>query len=761
MANVNQDIINKLSIEISDEVGNQIDDDLIDIGNKFNKTLSDALNTYKSSIFDADGFVKKIQEYDPGTDDDKNVIKNILSGVRNEYSSAKSLNHSELLLRYDLYNICHQMPEMNDVIHTLRDAIIECNVSTGQVSRSIVFENNEETDNLENQVKEIERRHDLLTAIKNFIIPSALMHGEMYIQRTPYAKIFAEIEALSDSKNKTVFKESIPNHILNSFKEGVNLYNEDNLDLLMESTTYSSNISSVDEYKIDNNINKVKSEEVARKNLSSILEKIDVYNSSSVLVAEMGVDAAKEFMLKEYTKYKHYSNNKNDYTHFTETMHNFNSMNNKFDELEDEGNIDFKSYSDIKGVYLKYLDGLKIIPIRMDRKVIGYYYKSTTMDVKSKHPGQQSGLVDNSYQAYTRDKRMVDRLADIIIKTFDKKILAKNIQLKTEIIEVIMAHKFHEGKLSFIYIPESEVERIVINEDENGKGHSVLEPSIFAARNYLLLNMFNILFTLNNTTTRIHYLKSSGLDKNYAATVQRAMRKFQARRISIDDIYSYSGVLNKVGGMNEMVLPTGRNDYKALETDTIPAVDSPINMELLESQRKEAISGTPVPYLSVINAIDEVDFAKTLELANTKFLSAVSALKIDFNKFITKLYQFILKYETDIEDNVIQTFRFSFNTIKQPELVITVEMIQNFLQLYELVSLIYYKKNELEDENGNSTYKAMLLKKELAKQYLGQIDFDEIDEVVKRVNINANKFILDDQKKGLSLKEEDIEEINN
>lgn len=761
MANVNQDIINKLSIEISDEVGNRIDDDLINTSSKFNKTLSDALNTYKSSIFDADGFVKKMQEYDPGTDDDKNVIKNILNGVRNEYSSAKSLNHSELLLRYDLYNICHQMPEMNDVIHTLRDAIIECNVSTGQVSRSIVFENNEETDNLENQVKEIERRHDLLTAIKNFIIPSALMHGEMYIQRTPYAKIFAEIEALSDSKNKTVFKESIPNHILNLFKEGVNLYNEDNLDLLMESTTYSSNISSVDEYKIDNNINKVKSEEVARKNLSSILEKIDVYNSSSVLVAEMGVDAAKEFMLKEYTKYKHYSNNKNDYTHFTETMHNFNSMNNKFDELEDEGNIDFKSYNDIKGVYLKYLDGLKIIPIRMDRKVIGYYYKSTTMDVKSKHPGQQSGLVDNSYQAYTRDKRMVDRLADIIIKTFDKKILAKNIQLKTEIIEVIMAHKFHEGKLSFIYIPESEVERIVINEDENGKGHSVLEPSIFAARNYLLLNMFNILFTLNNTTTRIHYLKSSGLDKNYAATVQRAMRKFQARRISIDDIYSYSGVLNKVGGMNEMVLPTGRNDYKALETDTIPAVDSPINMELLESQRKEAISGTPVPYLSVINAIDEVDFAKTLELANTKFLSAVSALKIDFNKFITKLYQFILKYETDIEDNVIQTFRFSFNTIKQPELVITVEMIQNFLQLYELVSLIYYKKNELEDENGNSTYKAMLLKKELAKQYLGQIDFDEIDEVVKRVNINANKFILDDQKKGLSLKEEDIEEINN
>ena len=84
---------------------------------------------------------------------------------------------------------------------------------------------------------------------------------------------------------------------------------------------------------------------------------------------------------------------------------------------------------------------------------------------------------------------MVDELANLIIRSFDKKMLEKNVKLKNEIAEIVMAHKFAEGRLSFIYIPEDEITRFVINEDENGRGHSVLEPSLFPARMYLMLSM--------------------------------------------------------------------------------------------------------------------------------------------------------------------------------------------------------------------------------------------------------------------------------
>jgi hypothetical protein len=477
------------------------------------------------------------------------------------------------------------------------------------------------------------------------------------------------------------------------------------------------------------------------------------------MMTEMGEEGFESFVYMEYNDYlkKTQSSISRD-NHFMEAMGDIISINNdELDEL-DIAAVTTQKYNDIKGAYVKYLSPLRLVPIRMDRRVIGYYYVTSTMDLQ-RNSLQKNGTIDVSYQHFTKDKKMVDQLASIIIRSFDKKMLEKNIKLKNEIVEIIMAHKFSEGKLSFIYIPENEVVRLVINEDEDGKGHSTLEPSIFPARITLMLTMYNTLYILNNNQTRIHYIKSSGLNKDYASQIQRTIRKFQSRRISVDDIYSYSGVLNKVGAMSEMVLPAGRNDYKALETDTIEASNAPINTEFLEQNRKQMLSGTGVPALMSINALDEVDFAKSLELANTRFLSTISSYKIDFNNGITDLYQRLMRYTTDIEEEVIRSFKFKFNAAKQQELTITSEMIQNFNSLVELVMSVYYSKSDMEDEKGNASQKQIHLRKELAKEYLPQLNFDRLDEIVKQVEVDANDDILQSKVTQISIDQNDIDEI--
>lgn len=774
MADRITDIADQLSNQISDEVGNMHETELETISKSFDKTLSDALKSFNSDVFDDDGFIKKMRDLDVGDSRDKNTVKSVLNDIRSDYINVESINHSELLMKRDLNNICTQMPEMRDVVYVVRDSIIECNVSTGEVSRQLTFGNHESDDASESQVKDIEIKHDLLMAIKNYIVPNTLKNGEMYIHVVPYAKLFAEIEKLKESRyvrgssrsHSSVFKESIPNTVYESFSEHVSLYSEDNVELLMESVLPITKIDGAATYRIENN-NEMKADitaedKIAKDNIKLLLESIDVYNGSSELMTEMGFAGFRSFVSAEYNDYLRRTTN-NQYStlsHFSEAMsQNYNTDDGIFGNI-DQDDVDTKTYNDIKGCYIKYLDPLRIVPIRMDRRVIGYYYVTTTMDLQN-HPAQPNGMIDLSFQNYTRDKNMVNNLANMIIKSFDKQMLEKNVKLKNEIAEIIMAHKFSEGKLSFIYIPENEVIRLIINEDENGKGHSILEPTMFPARMYLMLTMYNMLYTLNNNTTRIHYLKSSGLNKDYSSQIQRAMRKFQSRRITIDDIYSFSGVLNKIGGMGEMILPAGRNgDFKAFETDTIESVNNPISTEFLEQQRRQAISGTGVPHLLVINAIDEVDFAKTLEMANTRFLSTVSGYKIDFNKGFTKLYQMLMKHETDLDPDLIQSFRFKFNPAKQQDLNITADMIQVFNSLVELTMAIYYRKDEMEDEKGNATPKQMILRKELAKKYIGQLDFDELDELIDRVNIEANDIELQDKVKSLSISDEDIKEID-
>lgn len=761
---VTREIIDKLALDISNDVGNMHEDELDVISNSFDKTLNAALKAFNSSAFDDDGFIKKMRNIELDDKQDKDTMKNVLNNIRSDYITVDSLNHSELLLRRDMNNICTQMPEMRDVIYVIRDSIIESNVSTGEVSRSIIFENHQDNESLVSKVREIEKTHDLLMAIKNFIVPNCLKIGEHHVQVTPYSKLFAELQSIHDKKyadgrgfhQTKGFKESYND---TSYMESVSLYNEDNVKLLMESAAPITKSDTSNIYQIDKDPNiKVTSERVNREGISNLLKNIDVYNGSSVMLSEMGPEAFKDFVINEYTSNR--PSTKSNVKVFSETM-NFNKVSNSvFGEIDQDVVDDINNYDHVKGCYIKYLDGLRLVPIRLDRRVIGYYYVSTTMDLQT-NSANPNGMVDLSFQNYTRDKNMVDNIANMIIKSFNKKMFEKNIKLKNEIAEVIMAHKFSEGKLSFIYIPENEVVRFVINEDENGRGHSVLEPTMFPARMYLMLTMYNMLYTLNNNTTRVHYLKSSGLNKDYAAQIQRTMRKFQSRRITIDDIYSYSGVLNKVGGMGEMVLPAGRNDYKALETDTIAAVENPINLEFLEQQRRQAISGTGVPHLMMINAIDEADFAKTLELANARFLSTVSSYKIDFNKGLTKLYRLILKYSTDIEEDVIQSFLFKFNAVKQQNLNITADMIANFNSLVELVMSIFYKKSDMEDEQGNPTSKQMYLRRELAKEYLPQLDFDTLEELIKRVDVQATDDKLQNDVSKMVIDKEDLKEIDN
>lgn len=773
-----EELATQLATSIADDVGSMREDELDAIGQAFDKTLNDALKAFNSTAFTDDGFIRRMRDLDLGEGKtDNRTVKSVLNSVREDFISPDAFNQTEISLRRDLLNICQQMPEMQDVIKVIRDAIIECNVSTGEVSRSIIFDNHINTEALESVVKDIEKRHDLLMAIKNFIVPNTLKTGEMYIHVVPYAKLFAELEMMRDErdasrtgqkkkKEPTEFHESIPATIREIFHDSKpkSLFSEDNVKALMESVDQDYIAAGVASYQVHHdNSTRVKGENIAKESISGILKQIDVYNGASPLMTEIGMDGFREFVMMEYADSERSRNpvrqdKKNPGEHFEEALGMGSLMDrNDFSRI-DQDDVDTKNYRHIKGCYVKYMNSLRMVPIRIDRRVVGYYYVTTTMDLQN-NPANPSGLVDLSFQQYTRDHNMVDRLAGMIINSFDRKMLERNIQLKDEIAEIIMAHKFGEGKLSFVYIPENEIVRLVINEDENGKGHSVLEPSIFPARMYLLLNMYNILYTLNNNTTHIHYLRSSGLNKNYAAQVQRTMRKFQQRRITIDDIYSYSGVLNKIGGMGEMVLPSGRSDIKALEHDTIEAVRNPIDVEFLEQQRRQAISGTGAPSLLVINALDEVDFAKTLEMANTRFLSTVSSYKIDMNRGITKLYQKLLQWDSDMEDDDVRAFKFMFNAIKQQDLVITSDMIQNFNNLVELASAMYYSKEQLEDKDGGLTSTAMNLRRKLAEKYLPQLEFDDLDAIVREVDALSTDDKLKSRVTAIRISNSDLQEI--
>ena len=412
-------------------------------------------------------------------------------------------------------------------------------------------------------------------------------------------------------------------------------------------------------------------------------------------------------------------------------------------------------FSKIKGVYMRILPATKLIPIRIDRVVIGYYYISDLTRPEEAGDRRNSGLHSYTlrspsigYDTFSPDQMFCDKLANKIINNFNLKFMRDNVSIHKQIVAILQAHKFNEARMRFIFIPAEHVVQCSINKDGMGKGHSMLEAGLVTARMYMFLKLYCLLYQINNSGIRVYNLRSSGIDKNYKALVQDTIRKFTARRITANDIFNYRNAMPKVSGGSEMVMPLGPGDKKPIDIENIPPAESPLSIDFLNQSKDEAINANPVPSAMVQGAMSELDFAKEVETANERMHTYCASLKIDLNPDITRLYKIIMRWETDIDPKILSSLKFSFRQATAKKLAVTTEMLNNFNSVTELVHKTFLTKEEQKEMEGDAEDKGAVgreLDKLLITEYLGSaIDVDRIEELVKQARKTAAKTKLDE-----------------
>ena len=338
-----------------------------------------------------------------------------------------------------------------------------------------------------------------------------------------------------------------------------------------------------------------------------------------------------------------------------------------------------------------------------------------------------------------------------------------NTALHQQIVAILEAHKFNESMMRFIFIPAEHVCQCTINEDGAGKGHSMLEGGLINARMYMFLKLYSILFQINNSGVRVYNLHSSGIDKNYKAAVQEIMRKFAARRISVNDIFNYRNSVTKVSGGSELVMPVGPDGKPPLTFETIQPSEAPINSDLLDNQRAEAMNSTPVPAIMVQNGgVTEIEFSKETELANTRFDSFVSSTKLDMNPDITKIYKKLAIWDSDIDPEIIHDLKFMFRMATSKKMGITADKLNDFEKLADVAVSIFLTQAEQTDEKGNKEEMNHIVrefKKQLLGKYVPELDIEDMEKMAKAARNEANKNDLNDKNTGENmLNDENLEE---
>lgn len=715
-----------------------------------------------------------------------------LSSIPKELKDASFLpvtTIADIALREDLDLIISQIPELYTAVQLARDMVCEADYVDGTLSRTIKFDHSklseDDIDTVMSKIEKVEEDLELHQIIKNHVVFNALLYGESYLYAIPYAKVFEDLYKYKNQKATKRGKYSAGaadwedmnnSSVMNGFGYGEQAIEVSlkNMCFIQESAfdpSIGKNVKMKKEVPIfsDDELKQIYqeselNEEMKDSEIKSLYEQYmdDASENIHYIESDIAIPVIENTDHDLRYAYKEKYQDHKDWVQESEAI--FETVMN--DSTDDPGSDSIsKEFSHIPGIYLKMIPATKMIPIRVDRTIIGYYYISDMTRPEQAGERRNSGLGGYTlrspamgYDTFSPDRMFCDRLATKIIQNFDLKFMRDNAALHDEIVAILEAHKFQEAMLRFVFIPAEHVIQFTINKDGDGKGHSMLEPCLCSARMYMFLKLYSVLFQINNGALKVIKVRQSGMDQNYQSTVNNIIRKFVSRRVTSNDIFNFRGSMNKVTGGSMLALPMGTQDKPPIELDDIPASPSPINNELMELIKNEAINAQPVPSAMIQGAMSEMEFAKEVELANTKLNSFVSSVKIELNPSITKLYRRIGRWQTDIRAEILQFLKFKFNASQQKSLAVNNELIGNFNAMRELLLPIMLKKEELAMDGDSMTPTAREFLKLLIAEHIPGIDPEKLEDLLKTARQRAAQQKLMEQDDGKNVADEYLPE---
>lgn len=627
---------------------------------------------------------------------------------------------NKLLLYNDLEIISEQLVEINEALNTTRDDIVCSDEVGSDISRSLNFvcetEDSDEYGDLINEVKRLEKELHLNTKIKEHIVPKTLKYGEYFVYIIPESELFKKAQI---NKYKTKTGITLEAAELESLQESLTVENPNRDEKKLQPDTVQPDVNEIATY-LQENIH-VCNESVA----IPLLENEDVGSAYSDMIQFNTLDSILKPKKGKKKKDKEFN-----VTGFSDGVR----ATNKVDE-----------WKDVKGCYIKLLDPKKVIPVKIMDYIIGYYYINDT-DFQpgrpSARPGQQfttmfNGNIMNAVESKSGGERnVINTLATSIIKSFDKKYLENNKEFKDLIINSLMYNDLYKRKLHYQFIPADYICRFTVNEDENGNGQSMLWKSLFYAKLYLSILVFNVITYLSKSQdTRIHYIKQSGIDKNAINKTMKIARQIKEKQISIADIMDYSAIFGKLGTGRDVFMPVGETGERGIEFDVISGQNVDMQNEFMEQLKHSYISGTGVP--SVLSTyINEIDFAKTLVMANAKHMRRVMHYQDSFNDGLTRMYKMVMLYSTDISPERISEFEYKLSRPKTLPNNNMVDMLSYGDQLLDF--FIKSEYGEYGDDPDENIAKD-IFRSEMAREILAVLPWEIVDEVKEKVMLELAK----------------------
>lgn len=612
----------------------------------------------------------------------------------------------------DLNIIVNLIPQLGDAINTIVDTILSPDDFTKPVVLNLTSagEALKDDDKFNKETREILKDYKYNKELKE-IVRRTVIQGKHYVSAIPYSRAFQNI---LEDKNVKLEKLKMKG-LSESFKpekEG------DTVISLLESSLVS---------ELNEAFGTAKGEAIS----NSIIETADSVVFTEGINSIIDTESLSEALKDTNTRIK----GKNIKSIQDKLNVNGKVSTDGFAAIGGVGPGKETDTSALKGCIIKQLDIRKLIPLEIEDICLGYYYidsdDSQQALRKSFNPQQWAQQIKkkaNENNIANTVEKAYDNLARLILQRMDKKFLEKNAHVKEEVYGILRYHQVlhNRNAVKVTYLRPDEVHKFEISD-----GKSVLENVLFFAKLYLGLFLANIMMRISRSNDIRAYYVSTGLTADVSGAINHAINEVKKDSRSLMHMNHVPRMIGTVTKFTDMFIPMDKDGKKPIEFDIIQGQDIQVKDELLEMLEEIIVSGTGVPSV-LLNASNDVDFAKTLTTLNSKYLRRSMGWQLDLNEPNTGLIKAILSTEMDDKDSEIQSLNATFQPPTNLILQNALDEINNARDLANTISSAIVGDNAQGDDNQRILD---IVNLEVMKKYTPSVPWAEFEEIYKQAKV--------------------------
>jgi len=612
------------------------------------------------------------------------------------------------------------IPEISRVINLLINSVIIPEVISSDIyNLSYLFKNKAS----EEISKRLRDKYEIDKKIR-IMVENYFVIGVEYITVIPYKAIIEAIKAdnFSHSSKKTMLKESSLDIGTNKFTLTESVFVdilENSIQKIVDNPNGKKTIPLKTAFENTNIDVRIKELNQFNTDTNKYINSINVYKSNKRLIYEAAlVEAASTEATYMFE------------SSFDEQLSKKLKSPKRTDSSDGLNVIDNKEYDKIKanGCKIERLDPARVWPLKIKDTVIAYVYleerRDEALQYNLHHNMRNSfsfyrmnSLTSNEYNLKMLEDRMIKEIGGRILHNLSPKFIETNFDDMDIFYEFLRDNHIHRVRKDIILLHPDDV-----IEFKRAEG-SLMKNAVFFAKLYLLMVINNILIKVRRGSDRTLYYVDNGLTNDIEGSVMEAIEAIQQSQIRFSDIGTITGIIGAVGSTVDVFIPQSSDGNKPINSEIISGQQVDMDEEFLKYLIKSIILSFNVPSV-VVDFTNEVEFARTLSMANLDVATSSALAQAELNIPLTELFKRVMAYDQDLTKEEIDSIKATLIPSRSMLMQITSDLISTTKGLGESMADI----NIIEDDDKSKK----LFVKEFVRTYFNY-DWGTIDKLLIKI----------------------------